>query len=107
MTREIKLLEIRDDGTFIPAMAIQVSGDDGYLMRRAGFGAPMIYLVALSVAQCQYDPYGWSRARTMPVAHEHIANNWETLEDGDVVDVQFILGEALAPKLSESLMVPS
>lgn len=37
----MKLLEIRDAGTFIPAMAIKICANDSkddYLLRRAGFG---------------------------------------------------------------------
>jgi hypothetical protein len=99
-----KLLEIRDRGTFIPAMAILVSRDDGYLMRRAGFGDPMIYLVTLATQKCAYDPYSWGN-HTMITAHNFIAEQWATLADGDVVDVQFILGETPAPKQSEQITV--
>lgn len=100
MTKEVKLIEIRDANTFIPAMAIQVSGEDGYLMSRAGFGDPMIYLVTLATQKAGYDPYGWGN-RTMSVAHQWIEANWEAVTDGIVVDVEFILGETSEPKISE------
>lgn len=97
-----KLFEIRDRGTFIPAMAIRVSGADGYLMRRAGFGdVPMVYLVMLATEKCRYDPYNWDNMRTMGNAHNYIMDHWDTLNDGDVIDVEFILGETAAPKVSE------
>jgi hypothetical protein len=70
----IKLFEIRDKGTCIPAMAIRVSGDDGWLMRRAGFKSPMIYLVALATERAAYDPYNWGN-RTMKGAHLFIAEH--------------------------------
>lgn len=105
MTRNVKLLEIRDDGTFIPAMAIQVSGADGYLMRRAGFDSPMIYLIALATQKCSYDPFGWDN-RTMNGAHQIIERDWDSLVDGDVVDVQFELGETTEKKQSEQITVP-
>ena len=98
--RVVKLFEIRDRATFIPAMAIQVSGEDGYLMRRAGFQSPMVYLVALATERACYDPYNWGN-RTMANAHNYIAENWDQLGDGDVIDVEFILGETTAPKRSE------
>lgn len=101
-----KLLEIRDRGTFIPALAIEVSGADGYLMRRAGFQSAMIYLVMLATEKCGYDPYGWGN-RTMNTAHHYIEREWYTLNDGDVVDVEFILGETAAPKRSEQEEYPS
>ena len=98
----IKLFEIRDAATFIPAMAIRVSGDDGYLMRRAGFGSPMIYLVHLTSEKCKYDPFGWDN-RTMHTAHLWIEKNFQDLKSGQVVDVQFILGESVVPKESEEV----
>lgn len=97
-----KLLEIRDRGTFIAAMAIQVSGEDGYLMRRSGFQSPMVYLIALATERCCYDPYNWGN-RTMANAHLYIAEHFESMNDGDVVDVEFILGESPAPKVSEQI----
>jgi hypothetical protein len=96
----VKLLEIRDRATFIPAMAIRVSGADGYLMRRAGFKSPMVYLVALATERCCYDPYNWGN-RTMKGAHLFIAEHFDELKDGDVVDVEFILGESTAPKVKQ------
>jgi hypothetical protein len=101
-----KLLEIRDAGTFIPALAIQVSGADGYLMRRAGFESPMIYLITLATERACYDPFNWSN-RTMCTAHQYIEREWATLTDGDVIDVEFILGESAEPKRSERETVPS
>jgi len=98
-----KLLEIRDRATFIPALAIQVSGEDGYLLRRAGFGDPLIYLIALATQKCQYDPWSWGN-RTMNTAHQYIEREWNTLKDGDVIDVEFILGESTTPKRSEQLV---
>lgn len=95
-----KLLEIRDRGTFIPALAIEVSGADGYLMRRAGFQSAIIYLIALATQKACYDPYNWGN-RTMNTAHQYIEREWYTLNDGDVVDVEFILGETTDPKRSE------
>lgn len=100
-----KLLEIRDKGTFIPALAIQVSGEDGYLMRRAGFQSPMIYLIALATQKCGYDPYGWGNC-TMSAAHQYIEAQWDTLQNGDVVDVEFILSETMTPKVSEQVEGP-
>lgn len=100
-----KLIEIRDRGTFIAAMAVRVSGDDGYLMRRAGFQSPMVYLIALATERCAYDPYTWGD-RTMANAHLYIAEHFDELHDGDVVDVQFILGETDKPKVSEQFTAP-
>jgi hypothetical protein len=96
-----KLFEIRDRGTCISALAIQVSGDDGYLMRRAGFQAPMVYLIMLATEQAHYDPYAWHN-RTMGTAHRYITAAFTDLVDGQVVDVEYLLGETPAPKQPEA-----
>jgi hypothetical protein len=100
-----KTLEIRDRATTIGALAIEVSAKDGYLMRRAGFGQPMVYLIMLASQQCRYDPWAW-HDRTMHTAHLYIADHFADLEDGQVVDVEFILGETRKPKKSEQLTHP-
>lgn len=96
-----KLFEIRDRYTLVPALAIQVSGFDGYLMRRAGFNGPMVYLVELATQKAHYDPYTWGN-RTMRTAHQFIEAHFEELASGDVIDVEFILGESTTKKQSES-----
>ena len=90
----------RDAGTFIPALAILISREDGYLAGRAGFGDPCVELIHVEGQKCAYDPFDWTN-RTMKTAHQYIEANWAKLKDGDVVDVQFILGETAAPKVSE------
>jgi hypothetical protein len=40
------------------------------------------------------------------VAHEWIIEHWAELGDGDVVDVQHILGETATKKVSERVSVP-
>lgn len=109
---QTKVLEIRDHATFIPVAAtrVHVQGhNEGqrYLLRRAGYGLndepPLVIVTRLAggngMATC--DPYGWGSTRTMQVAHEHIQANFETLQDGDVVCVEHILGERDTPKTSE------
>ena len=62
-------------------------------------------LMMLDDGKATNDPYKWESLglgpRTMPVAHNYIIENWHDLRDGDVVDVEFILGESSAPKTSE------
>ncbi len=124
-----KLLEIRDKGTFIPVLAVDMNSEPDpmveelardeadlgpslqdhaartYLLRRCGYpcdGRPNIGITHLSADGKPFwnDPYGWG-GRTYPVAHNFIIEHWAELRDGDVVDVQFILGETAAPKKSE------
>ena len=103
----IKLLEIRDSGTFIPAFAFHVSPDNEsqrYLIRRCGYdihgAAPSIILGYLNGEKpASADPYFWNN-RTMQVAHLFLIEQWDDLRDGDVVDVEYILG--LKPTKKES-----
>lgn len=129
-----KLLEIRDEGTFIPMLCIDMMHDvltaeemvglteaelrnrvediagQRYLLRRCGYpcdGRPNIAMTPLDAGgkPCWNDPYGWS-GRTFPVAHNYIIEHWHELRDGDVVDVAFILGETTERKRSERERVP-
>jgi hypothetical protein len=105
---QAKILEIRDEGTFIGVLCVDINPDNEaqrYHMRRVGYpcdGEPNVVVTRLSAdgQPATNDPYHWG-GRTMPVAHSYIIKNWETLKDGDVVDVSFILGETPSPKKSE------
>jgi hypothetical protein len=116
---QVKLLEVRDEGTCIHVVAVDMNPplvDDTVsekrtklaqraILRRHGFpcdGRPniAIFHVRCSGDRVWNDPYGWG-GRTYPVAHNHIIDNWARLSDGDVVDVQHILGETPAPKTAE------
>lgn len=115
----IKAFEIRDKGTFIPVVAIQMvprkvfqspeyvdHEAERYLLRRAGFGFddPSVILCRMEASgvdrNATYDPYSWGNG-TMTVAHLHIQKNFDSLNSGDVIDVQFILNETQKPKRSE------
>ena len=114
----VKLFEVRDIATFIPCWAIRMAPtrvhalgidieyrEEKYLLRRSGFGFdnPLVMFGRLDGGESQYDPHAWNgRARTMPIAHQHITAHWNELESGDVIDVQFILGEMTEPKVSEA-----
>jgi len=104
---EVKCLEIRDSATFLPVICIRPVAENPkqrYLLRRDGYsGDNTEQCIILIDAQCRgasYYPYDWPN-RTRQVAHNYIQNNWQFLKDGDVVDVQFILGETPTPKESE------
>lgn len=123
---QAKALEVRDRGTFIALLAVDMNptdltdklGPNGadyaglvhdaqrYLLRRCGYpcdGRPNVLVTRLDGnGHATNDPYGWKDGcRTFPVAHQWIIDNWAALSDGDVVDVQFILGETKVKKLSE------
>lgn len=105
---EVKCLELRDAGTFIPVICIHpVPDSEGqrYLLRRDGYtGSELEHCIIMIDAQCRgaaYDPYDWKDTRTRRTAHDFIQKNWDSLRDGDVIDVQFILGETGQRKISE------
>ena len=110
---EVKSLEIRDANTFIPVICIRPvpsNEEQRYLLRRDGYrGDDTERCVILIDAQCRgvaYDPYDWVRdRRTKGHAHNYITEHWFELKDGDVIDVEFILGEKPDKKLSERLTV--
>lgn len=108
---ETKLLEIRDSATFMPHLAIKLTGDtmqDHFLLKRAGFGITETYILfhPLCSSDINYDPYNWQRgARTVPIAHKYVIEHWDEIKSGDVIDVQFILGETSEKKISERLEV--
>lgn len=103
-----KILELRDKATFIPVVAVKMMPDaanERYLLRRAGYstdGNPLVLLTRADGGKSAYDPYDWGD-RTFHTAHLYIEEHWNELEDGDVVDVEFILGETKERKLSEEL----
>jgi len=104
---EVKALEIRDRHTFIAALAVSLAPNNSaqyYLVRRCGYaidGRNNIILTRLDGnGTATNDPNAWG-GRTWPVAHNYLIDHWDELKDGDVVDVEFILKETLAPKRSE------
>lgn len=109
---DIKLVEIRDSGTFIPAMAVQLCAridEEAYLLRRAGFAEDegYIMLTRLDTAAGQHDPDEWPvNPRTMRHAHYFIIARWHEIKSGDVIDVQYLLKETERPKASERLTDP-
>ena len=110
-----KLFEIRDSMTLVPALAIQLETStepERWLLSRAGYGLTstehsdyiMLMPVEGGAGQVFTDPFGWdSGTRTMRIAHQFILDNWEQLKTGDVIDVEFIIGESTEMKLSDRL----
>lgn len=108
---QVKTFEILDSLTFIPCIAVCLSPKneaEEYLSGRTGFGitpeaqAGFVILLKMTGNMQTYDPVVWG-CRTMTTAHRYIRENFEKLESGDVIDVQFILGETKEPKQSERI----
>lgn len=128
---QVKILEIRDKGTMIPVLCVNMNVDPEHIdlmaekpadrvnerreraaaqfwhLRRSGYpcdGRPNIGITHLAADGHDFcnDPYGWKGGdRTWPTAHNYIIDNWDKLKDGDVVCVEHILGERPEPKVSE------
>ena len=99
-----KWLEIRDRGTTIPALGLWISAADGWLAERAGYGeVSCLLLINLAKHVCQHDPWNWDpyQGRTLHIAHVWLQEHWATVQDGAVIDVEYILGETPAPKVSD------
>lgn len=102
---ETKAIEVRDRGTLIPCLAVRLDGYNGnaneaWLMRRAGYGEPCVLFTRAQGGTAAYDPYSWGD-RTMKIAHNYVSENWAKISSGDVVDVEFVLGETSASKRSQ------
>lgn len=99
----MKMIEIRDSMTCIPTVAIKMLACDPVEQKflwRCGYpkDGSSITLMRLSDQKATNDPYGWhalgTGLRTMQVAHDYILKYYDTLRNGQVVDVRTILGEA-------------
>lgn len=105
MTNTIKMVEIRDRGTLIPAYAIEMIPRDDkerYLMRHCGYRSVMCpCFLLISIQQPSYSAKcsdEWpDNSRTMRTAHKYIEENFDSIQNGDVIDVEFILGEVDKP----------
>ncbi len=112
----LKVLEIRDRGTCIPVVAIKMLGEgevQRHYLWRAGFpeDGSSVTLMVLYDQKATNDPYEWSALgmgdRTMQVAHDHVLDRFDDLSEGDVVDVELILGESKTKKVAERFSHPT
>ena len=108
---EVKLFELRDEGTHIDIIAIKPLARDMremYLLGHAGYGVTLtdqskyVLLGYLHGGQLlHYNAYKWDDVRTMSVAHSYIIKAWDELVSGQVIDVRVILGETTEPAESD------
>lgn len=108
MIIETKILEIRDQGTFMPMIAINMGNvrntkEVQYLVRSAGYGYNTCILLIDPQGRrgASYDPWQWTGSRTLKIAHQQIIEDWDDLCDGDVIDVEYILKETTKKKRSQ------
>lgn len=109
-----KIIEIRDSGTFIPALAVQLGSDveqERWLLASSGYGRTQAeqreYIVLVKInggepCAAHIDAFAWGQnPRTLFVAHQWIAEHFDEIESGAVVDVEFILGIRTEPKSTD------
>lgn len=108
---ETKLFEVRDRATLIPVIAIRLGARneaERYLLARVGYGLTSeeqedyVLYAGLEHFDMQGDPYMQSN-RTRHVSHKYIHEYWDELQSGDVIDVEYILGETPQKKVSEAV----
>jgi hypothetical protein len=103
-----KLFEVRDRLTFIPVLAVKLgpsTDQEDYLVRRCAHSYDRVLLTWVTMETTHYDSNQWEGSRTLREAHRFIQVNFEVLEPGAVVDVEYILGETEEPKQSEAITV--
>jgi len=108
---EVKTFEIRDSATKIPVMAVRVhmnllTRPDFEQLRDGGWAANeenVVYVMEIpSPVRAAFDPFDWNtRSRTFCDAHVYIKDQWDKLESGQVIDVEFINGEKETCKINE------
>lgn len=101
MNENFKYLEVRDRATCMAVLAIKVDGTtkaEREIIYWSGHGG-FILMVDLAKPHLERGHEYWGRQeRTRTQAHKYIENNWDKLKSGDVLDVEFILGESKKPK---------
>lgn len=105
-----KVFEVRDEITHIGVMATKMVGetpDEDYEVERCGFGrgSNLVIVTKMYEPESQHDAYNWP-SRTMKHAHLYIEQHFDELKSGDVIDVQYILGESDAPCKSDRYWRP-
>lgn len=104
-----KLFEVIDKETLIPVIAIKpiaMNEVENFLIARAGFSHDIriqenyVILVHIRDNKATYNPYDW-KGRTMVEAHKYIIKNFDILENCEVLDIEYIVGETKEKKSSE------
>lgn len=106
-----KIIEILDRDTFIPALVIRLDTEnekEKYLLKRAGYGdIPKNYILLVEInggyGLCSCDVYDWdSRSLRVALSYLYKNDNFDRINPGEVIDIEYILGESEKEKESES-----
>jgi len=115
-----KIIEVRDAGTHVDVLAIRLEAQneqERYILARSGYGggnedfANFTLMIDLnwpvsiwgSAYECEMDT---RPSRTFYEAHRELTKNWDAYKSGDVLDVQFVIGETDHPKKSDRFYDP-
>lgn len=115
-----KIFEVLDRATCMPVIATKLETDfsqpfehdaapivrEHKLLDHLGLDSYGAYKILLSIigsgyAISQIDPFAWEGSRTKQHAHKYIEEHFDTLQNGAVIDVEFILGECEEPHKSD------
>ena len=108
----IKMFEVRDEATCIVVLAYRMmpaNEAQRLLLTRCGYGsiaegqAEYVWLQRIDGGEGKgtSDVFQWGNSRTMHEAHIYIKKNFDSMKDGEVVDVQFINGRTTVKKDAE------
>lgn len=110
-----KMFEVVDRATCLVVVATKMTPEyknDDYdeyereynLLRKMGFSDfktnPLVLMYSVDHKKGYYTPYEWN-SRTMTTAHKYIQDNFDELEQDDVIDVEYVLGETQEIKKSQ------
>ncbi len=108
----IKMFEVRDEATCIVVLAYRMmpaNEAQQLLLERCGYGSSAtdqssyVWLQRIDGGEGAgtSDVFKWGNSRTMHGAHIYIKKNFDSMKDGEVVDVQFINGRTTVKKVAE------
>jgi hypothetical protein len=100
----VKYIKILDRGVSIPAAVMKAAysnEEQRQILRDADLHSNSILLMNLVDKVVKSDPIHWF-TRTMTTAHKHLNENFDLIKDGEVIDVEFILGETTMKRTWES-----
>lgn len=104
-----KIFEIRSRGTMLILMATKLGSDDvaeNYLIARCGFGKSKEqqenYIIVTNIDGSYIattDPYKHD-VNDVRKAHQYILKHFDELDEGAVIDLEYIAGETKKPKVA-------
>jgi len=120
---EIKLFEVRAEGTLYAVMSIKLrprNEAERWLLQRSGYGAcdedtedlvisgpidPAVSPNGGDLLHFSFGGFAWMdiRCEIMGWAQDYISQFWAELESGQVIDIDFLQQKTKAPRISDRL----